>query len=109
VGRSIDFYGNKLGLTVEINKAPQFAMIRVGGATGGTIGLLVHAPVAPLSSGPPTMAVLPSADSETEVPCSAPKGPATPVPTNFDPCWVQTPLLRLKTHAAPTLQPQLLS
>jgi len=42
VGRSIDFYGNKLGFTVEINKAPQFAMIRVGGPTGGTIGLLVH-------------------------------------------------------------------
>src|SRR3954462_11583955 len=42
VGRSIEFYGNKLGLTVEINKAPQFAMIRVGRPTGGTIGLLVH-------------------------------------------------------------------
>jgi catechol 2,3-dioxygenase-like lactoylglutathione lyase family enzyme len=42
VGRSIDFYGNKLGFRVEINKAPQFAMIRVGGPTGGTIGLLVH-------------------------------------------------------------------
>lgn len=27
---------------VEINKAPEFAMIRVGGPTGGTIGLLVH-------------------------------------------------------------------
>src|ERR1700729_918720 len=42
VRRSIEFYGNKLGFTVEINKAPQFAMIRVGGPTGGTIGLLVH-------------------------------------------------------------------
>jgi catechol 2,3-dioxygenase-like lactoylglutathione lyase family enzyme len=42
VGRSIEFYGNKLGFTVEINKAPQFAMIRIGGPTGGTIGLLVH-------------------------------------------------------------------
>ncbi|MBX9823974.1 MAG: hypothetical protein K2Y27_03170 [Xanthobacteraceae bacterium] len=29
VRRSIEFYGNKLGFTVEINKAPQFAMIRV--------------------------------------------------------------------------------
>ena len=38
VWRSIEFYGNKLGFTVEINKAPQFAMIRVGGPTGGTIG-----------------------------------------------------------------------
>jgi catechol 2,3-dioxygenase-like lactoylglutathione lyase family enzyme len=42
VARSIEFYGNKLGFTVEINKAPQFAMIRVGDPTGGTIGLLVH-------------------------------------------------------------------
>ena len=39
VGRSIDFYRNKLGFTVEINKAPQFAMIRVGGATGEAMGL----------------------------------------------------------------------
>jgi catechol 2,3-dioxygenase-like lactoylglutathione lyase family enzyme len=42
VARSIEFYGNKLGFAVEINKAPQFAMIRVGGPIGGTIGLLVH-------------------------------------------------------------------
>ena len=42
VSRSIKFYRNMLGLTVEIDKAPQFAMIRVGGPTGGTIGLLVH-------------------------------------------------------------------
>jgi catechol 2,3-dioxygenase-like lactoylglutathione lyase family enzyme len=42
VSRSIEFYGNKLGFTVEINKAPQFAMIRVGGPMGGTIGLLLH-------------------------------------------------------------------
>jgi len=42
VARSIEFYSNKLGFTVEINKAPQFAMIRVGGPTGGTIGLLAH-------------------------------------------------------------------
>jgi catechol 2,3-dioxygenase-like lactoylglutathione lyase family enzyme len=41
VARSIEFYGNKLGFAVEI-KAPQFAMIRDGGPTGGTIGLLVH-------------------------------------------------------------------
>jgi catechol 2,3-dioxygenase-like lactoylglutathione lyase family enzyme len=50
VGRSIDFYGTKLGFTVEINKAPQFAMIRVGGTTGGTIGLLVHDSGDPLGS-----------------------------------------------------------
>ena len=37
VKRSIEFYGGKLGLRAEIDKAPQFAMIRVGGPTGGTI------------------------------------------------------------------------
>jgi catechol 2,3-dioxygenase-like lactoylglutathione lyase family enzyme len=42
VNRSMEFYCGKLGLCVEIDKAPQFAMIRVGGPTGGTIGLLVH-------------------------------------------------------------------
>ena len=40
VQRSIGFYGEKLGFSVEINKAPHFAMIRVGGPQGGTIGLL---------------------------------------------------------------------
>gem|GEM_PF-3133205 len=30
VERSIDFYGNKLGLKIELNAAPAFAMIRVG-------------------------------------------------------------------------------
>jgi catechol 2,3-dioxygenase-like lactoylglutathione lyase family enzyme len=40
VRHSIEFYGGKLGFTVEIDKAPQFAMIRVGGPQGGTIGLL---------------------------------------------------------------------
>ena len=45
VRRSIEFYGNKPGFIVEIDKAPQFAMIRVGGPTGGTIGLLQSVPV----------------------------------------------------------------
>jgi catechol 2,3-dioxygenase-like lactoylglutathione lyase family enzyme len=40
VRRSIEFYGRKLGFSVEIDKAPHFAMIRVGGPQGGTIGLL---------------------------------------------------------------------
>jgi catechol 2,3-dioxygenase-like lactoylglutathione lyase family enzyme len=40
VERSIDFYSGKLGLSVEWNAAPAFAMIRVPGASGGTIGLL---------------------------------------------------------------------
>src|ERR1700730_3336611 len=55
VRRSIEFYGNKLGFTVEINKAPQFAMIRVGGPTGGTIGLLVHDSSDPLGSNSATL------------------------------------------------------
>jgi catechol 2,3-dioxygenase-like lactoylglutathione lyase family enzyme len=40
IQRSIEFYGGKLGFTVEIDKSPHFAMIRVGGPQGGTIGLL---------------------------------------------------------------------
>jgi catechol 2,3-dioxygenase-like lactoylglutathione lyase family enzyme len=40
VERSIAFYGEKLGLNVEVNAAPAFAMIRVAGGGGGTIGLL---------------------------------------------------------------------
>jgi catechol 2,3-dioxygenase-like lactoylglutathione lyase family enzyme len=50
VRQSIEFYGDKLGFAVEIDKAPQFAMIRVGGPTGGTIGLLVHDSDDPLGS-----------------------------------------------------------
>src|SRR3981189_313641 len=50
VRRSIEFYGNKLGFAVEINKAPQFAMMRVGGRAGGTIGLLAHDSADPLGS-----------------------------------------------------------
>jgi len=40
VKRSIDFYRDKLGMAVEVDKAPEFGMIRVGGKQGGTIGLL---------------------------------------------------------------------
>jgi catechol 2,3-dioxygenase-like lactoylglutathione lyase family enzyme len=40
VERSMEFYGGKLGLKVEVNAAPAFAMIRTGGDGGGTIGLL---------------------------------------------------------------------
>ncbi len=43
VERSVEFYGGKLGLKVEINALPAFAMIRVGGERGGTIGLLALA------------------------------------------------------------------
>jgi len=40
VERSIEFYGGKLGLAVEWKALPAFAMIRVPGSGGGTIGLL---------------------------------------------------------------------
>ncbi len=40
VERSVAFYGGTLGLTIERNAAPAFAMIRIGGEHGGTIGLL---------------------------------------------------------------------
>jgi catechol 2,3-dioxygenase-like lactoylglutathione lyase family enzyme len=40
VERSIEFYGGKLGLTVEWNAVPAFAMLRLG---TGTIGLLASA------------------------------------------------------------------
>ena len=40
VDRAIDFYSGKLGLEVEYNASPDFALIRVGGNHGGTIGLL---------------------------------------------------------------------
>jgi hypothetical protein len=64
------------------------------------------APVALLSICPPTIAVLPSLDSATEVPWRA--SPTAPVPISFSPCWVQRPwLLRVKTHAAPGPMPGL--
>lgn len=40
VERSIDFYSGKLGLNVEWNSVPAFAMLRLG---AGTIGLLAFA------------------------------------------------------------------
>jgi predicted enzyme related to lactoylglutathione lyase len=40
VDRAIDFYGAKLGLDIEVNASPAFAMIRVGAGKAGTIGLL---------------------------------------------------------------------
>ena len=40
VKRSVDFYCSKLGFKCEWNAAPHFAMIRLGGSTGCTIGLL---------------------------------------------------------------------
>src|SRR5450756_67842 len=57
------------------------------------------APNDPLSANPPTVAVLPSDDSATERPWKA--APTAPVPTSLLPCWLHTPLLRVKTHVAP--------
>jgi catechol 2,3-dioxygenase-like lactoylglutathione lyase family enzyme len=40
VKRSIEYYTKKLGFVCEWDSSPHFAMIRVGGPRGGTIGLL---------------------------------------------------------------------
>src|ERR1700730_8893344 len=60
----------------------------------------IHAaPALPLSKSPPTMAVLPSAERDTEAPCRA--FPTAPEPTRLGPCWVQTLPCRVQIHAAP--------
>jgi catechol 2,3-dioxygenase-like lactoylglutathione lyase family enzyme len=40
VQRSVDFYCGKLGFTLEWNALPRFAMLRLGGAGGTSLGLL---------------------------------------------------------------------
>jgi catechol 2,3-dioxygenase-like lactoylglutathione lyase family enzyme len=40
VKRSADYYCEKLGFELVVDAAPHFALIRVGGPRGGTIGLL---------------------------------------------------------------------
>jgi catechol 2,3-dioxygenase-like lactoylglutathione lyase family enzyme len=40
VRRSMKFYEGMLGCTVVVDAAPNFALVRVGGKGGGTIGLL---------------------------------------------------------------------
>ena len=40
IKRSIDYYCNNFSFTLEQDAAPQFAMLRIGGAGGGTVGLL---------------------------------------------------------------------
>jgi len=40
VRRSMKFYGETLGFDVVVDAAPDFALVRVGGKGGGTIGLL---------------------------------------------------------------------
>src|SRR5262249_17415572 len=61
------------------------------------------APVLLLSDQPPTMAVLPSADSATDIPWRA--FPTAPVPMSFLPCCVQALPLRVHTHPPPLLPP----
>ncbi len=39
VERAIGFYSGRLGLDVELNAAPAFAMIRIGGATIGLLSM----------------------------------------------------------------------
>src|SRR6516225_6678911 len=66
-----------------------------------TLPLRVYTHAAPalrLSPGPPTMAVFPSADNATELPCSPPPS----VASSLAPCWLHTPPLRVYTHAAPS-------
>jgi catechol 2,3-dioxygenase-like lactoylglutathione lyase family enzyme len=40
VRRSMKLYGKTLGFKIIVDAAPDFALVRVGGAGGGTIGLL---------------------------------------------------------------------
>jgi predicted enzyme related to lactoylglutathione lyase len=40
LGRSIEFYRDKLGLSLEWDASPHFAMLRVPASNGGTVGLL---------------------------------------------------------------------
>jgi catechol 2,3-dioxygenase-like lactoylglutathione lyase family enzyme len=40
IENSIEFYEGKLGLKVEHNASPDFALLRIGGDNSGTIGLL---------------------------------------------------------------------
>ena len=51
VDRSIAFYSGTLGLTLEWDAKPAFAMIRATGAGGGTIGLLSFAEARKESAG----------------------------------------------------------
>src|SRR5262245_38962170 len=60
------------------------------------------APIVLLSLGPPTMAVLPSPERATDAPWDHKPPPySLVVPTSLPPCCLQTPPLRVNTHAAP--------
>ena len=71
-------------------------------STGNGAAEYTHAaPTLLLSFHPPTIAVVPSDERQTEYPCC--EDPIAPVPTILFPCCDQTPTERVKTHAAPTL------
>lgn len=59
---------------MKIQAAPVPPMVTLPGGVTGV-----------LSAGPPTIAVLPSADRATALPCQ--ESPAFPLPTSFAPCW----------------------
>src|SRR6266496_4067930 len=65
------------------------------------------APVLLLSDHPPTMAVLPSAESATAMPWRP--FPTAPMPTSFLPCWLQALPLRVNTHAPSTSHPPMMA
>jgi catechol 2,3-dioxygenase-like lactoylglutathione lyase family enzyme len=54
VKRSVAFYGKTLGLKIEIDSAPHFALVRVG--PGASIGLLATRHALPKGIKPPTQA-----------------------------------------------------
>src|SRR5580704_130299 len=63
----------------------------------------IHAaPSKEASPGPPSINVLPSPESPTQLPCSR-KVPVLPVPISLPPCWFQVPPERVNTHVAPKL------
>lgn len=54
VKRSVAFYKKMLGLKIEIDSAPDFALVRVG--AGASIGLLANRHAVPKGTKPPTKA-----------------------------------------------------
>ena len=54
VKRSVAFYGKKLGLKIEIDSAPNFALVRVG--PGASIGLLAARHAVPKGTRPASKA-----------------------------------------------------
>jgi catechol 2,3-dioxygenase-like lactoylglutathione lyase family enzyme len=53
---ALAFYSGKLGLAVEVDAAPDFALLRIGGGQGGTIGLLSQAQALKEGAAPSTPA-----------------------------------------------------